>query len=290
MSALALTLVFIAAFTHATWNFAAKRTGGGLPFVWLTGLLSFSFYVPAIIGYCWWFHPVLPQPDVSLLLFLGSGAIKTAYALLLQRGYRHGDFSLVYPLARGTGPLLSTLAAIAIFGERPSALALGGGALIVGSVFYLTGGPALWHTDRAHLRQGLLYGFVCGVCIAAYTVWDQRAVSHHTLPPVIYDCGTQLVMCSILTPFAWPRRAEALATWRQHRGKVVTVALLGPLGYVLILTAMTFTPVSYIAPAREISILIGTFFGARLLKEAEAGRRLLAAGGMVAGIIALALG
>jgi drug/metabolite transporter (DMT)-like permease len=288
VSALALTFVLIAAFTHATWNFAAKRSGGGLPFVWLTGLLSFGFYVPAIIGYCWWFEPELP--DVSLLLFLVSGLIKTAYALLLQRGYRHGDFSLVYPLARGTGPLLSTIAAIAIFGERPSALALAGGAAIVISVFYLTGGLALWHTDRAHLRTGLLYGFTCGLCIAAYTVWDQRAVSHHALPPVIYDCGTQLVMCSVLTPFAWPRRGEAAQAWREHRGKVITVALLGPIGYVLILTAMTFTPVSYIAPAREISILVGTFFGAKLLKEAESSRRLLAAGGMVAGIIALALG
>jgi len=287
MSAFALTLVFIAAFTHATWNLAAKRSGGGLPFVWLTGLLSFGFYIPAIIGYWLWFRPTLP--DFSLLLFVGSGAIKTCYALLL-RGYRAGDLSLVYPLARGTGPLLSTLAAIVIFGERPTLLALAGGALIVASVFYLTGGLSLWHTDRAHLRTGLLYGFTCGMCIAAYTVWDQHAVSHHALPPVIYDCGTQIVMCSILTPFAWPRRAESLRAWREHRGKILTVALLGPVGYVLILTAMTFTPVSYIAPAREISILVGTFFGAKLLKEADASRRLLAAGGMVAGIIALAFG
>jgi drug/metabolite transporter (DMT)-like permease len=288
MSAFALTLVLIAAFTHATWNLAAKRSGGGLPFVWLTGLLSFGFYIPAIIGYCLWFRPALP--DFSLLLFVVSGAIKTCYALLLQRGYRHGDFSLVYPLARGTGPLLSTIAAIVLFGERPTTLALAGGALIVASVFYLTGGLSLWHTDRAHLRTGLLYGLTCGTCIAAYTVWDQHAVSHHALPPVIYDCGTQVVMCSILTPFAWPRRAESLRAWREHRGKILTVALLGPVGYVLILTAMTFTPVSYIAPAREISILVGTFFGAKLLKEADASRRLLAAGGMVAGIIALALG
>lgn len=288
MSALALAFVLVAAFTHATWNFAAKRSGGGLPFVWLTGLLSFAFYVPAILAYCWWFRPALP--DVSVLLFVVSGVIKTGYALLLQRGYRHGDFSLIYPLARGTGPLLSTLAAIALFGERPTPLALAGGAAIVASVFYLTGGVKLWHTDRAHLRTGLLYGVTCGTCIAAYTVWDQHAVSHHALPPVIYDCGTQIVMCSILTPFAWPRRAEAAQAWREHRGKVFTVALLGPVGYVLILTAMTFTPVSYIAPAREISILIGTFFGAKLLREAEASRRLLAAAGMVAGIIALALG
>jgi drug/metabolite transporter (DMT)-like permease len=136
----------------------------------------------------------------------------------------------------------------------------------------------------------LLYGFVCGCTIAAYTVWDQRSVSQFHLPPVIYDCGTQIVMCMVLTPFAWRRREEARQAWREHRGKVLTVAFLGPLGYVLILTAMSFTPVSYIAPAREISILIGTLFGARLLKEADAGRRLIAAGGMVIGIVALALG
>ncbi len=288
MSATALVFVLIAAFTHATWNYAAKRSGGGLPFVWLAGLISFGFYIPAVTIYCLWTQPALP--GLPGLLFVGSGLIKTAYALLLQLGYRHGDFSLIYPLARGTGPLLSTLAAIAIFGERPTPLALAGGAMIIGSVFYLTGGPSLWHTGRAHLRRGMLYGFTCGCCIAAYTVWDQRAVSHLHLPPVIYDCGTQFVMTCVLTPFAWPRRAEAAQTWREHRGKVVVVGLLGPVGYVLILTAMTFTPVSYIAPAREVSILIGTFFGAHLLKEAEAGRRLLAAIGMGAGVIALALG
>lgn len=288
MSAAALVLVLVAAFTHATWNLAAKRSGGGLPFVWLTGLLSFGFYIPAIGAYSWWKSFTLPPS--TWLLFLGSGAIKTAYALLLQRGYRHGDFSLVYPLARGTGPLFSTLAAIALFGERPTPLALAGGGIMIASIFFLTGGGSMLHASRAHLRSGLIYGFTCGCCIAGYTVWDQRAVSQLDVPPVVYDCGTQFVMCCILTPLAWARRKEALENWRAHRKEILTVAFLGPLGYVLILTAMTFTPVSYIAPAREISILIGTIFGAKLLKESDGPRRLFAAGGMVIGIVALALG
>ena len=288
MSLLALGFVLIAAFTHATWNFAAKRSGGGLPFVWLCGIVSLAFYAPVVTGYWLWRSPVLPAG--TGLVVLGSGVLKTGYALLLQRGYRHGDFSLVYPLARGTGPLLSTIAAVAIFGERPTALALAGGLAIIASVFHLTGGTAWLQADRAHLRSGLLYGFTCGCFIAGYTVWDQRAVSHLHLPPVLYDCGTQVVMCGILTPFAWSRRTELAHEWRTNRGKAVTIAVLGPTGYVLILTAMSFTPVSYIAPAREISILIGTFFGATLLKEADARRRLLAAGGMVLGVVALALG
>lgn len=288
MSALALGIILVAAFTHATWNFAAKRSGGGLPFVWLTGLVSLCFYIPLSLAYALWKSPVIP-PNAWLVI-VGSGIIKMAYALLLQRGYKHGDFSLVYPLARGTGPLFSTITAIILFHERPTPLALAGGAVIIGSIFSLTGGTKLLHTDRAHLRQGLLYGFFCGCCIASLTVWDKHAVAHLRLPPLLYDCSTQVVMCLVLAPFAWPRRAEAAFAWREHRWKVFAVALLAPLGYILILTAMTFTPVSYIAPAREISILIGTFFGAKLLKEADAKRRLFAAGGMVAGVIALALG
>ena len=288
MTSLALGLILVAAFTHATWNLDAKHSGGGLPFVWLTGLVSLCCYVPLSIAYLLWRQPALPTS--VWLVVLGSGLIKTAYALLLQRGYRHGDFSLIYPLARGTGPLFSTLTAIALYGERPTPLALAGGAIIIGSIFSLTGGTKLLHADRAHLRSGLLYGFMCGCCIAALTVWDKYAVAHLHLPPLAYDCSTQVVLCVVLTPFAWPRRAEAAAAWREHRGKVFTVALLGPLGYILILTALTFTPVSYIAPAREISILLGTIFGAHLLKEANAKRRLVAAAGLVLGVIALALG
>ena len=288
MSALALLLVLVAACAHATWNFAAKRSGGGLPFVWLTGLVSLCFYAPVALAYTLWRQPEFPAG--AWIVIVGSGLIKTGYALLLQRGYRHGDFSLVYPLARGTGPLLSSLTAIALFGERPTPLALAGGAVIIACIFALTGGPGLLHADRAHLRRGLLYGFLCGTCIAALTVWDKHAVAHLHLPPLVYDCSTQVVVCAVLAPFAWPRRAESAAAWRNHRWKVLAVALLAPLAYILILTALTFTPVSYIAPAREISIVLGTFLGAKLLKEENARRRLLAAAGLVAGVIALALG
>ena len=97
-------------------------------------------------------------------------------------------------------------------------------------------------------------------------------------------------MFVLLAPFALTRRSEVAREWREHRKHALTIAVLGPVGYVLILTAMSFTPVSYIAPAREISIVIGAFFGAKLLKETDARRRLIAAGGMVIGIVALAIG
>lgn len=284
----ALLLVLAAAFTHATWNYAAKRSGGGLPFVWVSSVFALGLYAIGGLGYWLWRQPQIP-PGVAWVI-AGSGVLKTVYALLLQRAYRHGDFSLVYPLTRGTAPLLATLGAIAFFAERPTPLALAGGGLIIGCVFLLTGGPGLLHADRAHLRQGVFYGLACATCVGVYTVWDQRAVSHLQLPPILYDGGTQLVLFGILTPFAWARRDEVAAAWRDHRGKAAVVGLLSPVAYVLILYAMSFTPVSYIAPAREISIVIGAFFGAKLLGEGDAKRRLFAAAGMAAGIVALALG
>jgi drug/metabolite transporter (DMT)-like permease len=288
MTPLALGLVLIAAFTHATWNYAAKRSGGGLPFVWVSSTFALGLYAIASLIYWWWQQPTLAIGVWWVIV--GSGILKTIYALLLQRAYRHGEFSLVYPLTRGTAPVLATLGAIAFFGERPTPLALAGGGIIVACVFLLAGGPNLLHADRAHLRQGIFYGLACALCVGIYTVWDQRAVSHLKLPPVLYDGGTQLVLFAILTPFAWQRRAEVAHAWREHRGKAAIVGLLSPVAYVLILYAMSFTPVSYIAPAREISILIGAFFGAKFLKEADSPRRLLAAAGMVVGIVALALG
>lgn len=288
MSALALTIVLLAAFVHATWNYAAKRAGGGLPFVCLSNLIALVCYAPVLVFYWLHYQPVLPVSAVTVIA--ASGVIKTAYALLLQRGYRTGDFSLIYPLARGTGPLLSTVAAIVIFGERPTPLALAGGVIIVSCVFYLTGGTSLLHQSHAHLRTAMRFGLATGCCIAGYTVWDQRAVSQLHLPPILYDSGTAIMMFILLAPFAWRRRTEVAQEWRLHKWHAAIVGTFGAVGYVLILTAMKVTPVSYIAPAREISIVIGAFFGAKLLKEADGQRRLVAAGGMAVGIIALALG
>jgi len=288
MTLSALGLVLTAAFIHATWNLAAKRAGGGLPFVWVSSTIALGLYAVAGTGYWLWRQPVLPAGIWWVIL--GSGLLKTAYALLLQRAYRHGDFSLVYPLTRGTAPLLATIGAMTFFGERPTAIALAGGATIIGCIFYLTGGTSLLQADRAHLRQGILYGLACGTCVGTFTVWDRQAVAHLHLPPVLYDGGTQVVLFGVITPFAWARRAEVAVAWRDHRGKAAVVGLLSPVAYVLILTAMTFTPVSYVAPAREVSIVIGTLFGAHLLREGDTSRRLVAAGFMVIGIIALVAG
>ncbi|HEX2854416.1 MAG TPA: DMT family transporter [Opitutaceae bacterium] len=288
MTSLALVLVLLAAVLHATWNLCAKRAGGGLPFVWLVGAVICALYVPVLAVYWWWKHPAIPWG--AALWILGSGIWKTAYSLFLQRGYRTGDFSLIYPLARGTGPLLSTIAAVLFLGERPTLVALAGGAVIVAAIFFLTDGTKLFHQDRAHLRTAINYGLLSGIFIATYTIWDRHGVAALAIAPLLYDAGTAFTQLALLTPFAVRRWPEVTRHWREDRGYAIAVAVLAPIAYVLVLTALTFTPVSYIAPAREVSIVIGAFLGARYLKETNGRRRVWAAVAVAAGVIALALG
>lgn len=284
----ALALILVAAGLHAWWNLAAKRARSGLPFVAAVGLVIAPLYVPVVIGYTAWsqrgFDPA------QLWIIVVSAGLKLGYALFLQRAYLRGDFSLVYPLARGTGPLLAVLAAVMLLGERPSLFAFAGTAVIVASILTLTGGTRLLHPDHAHLRAGVAYGLGTGAFIAAYTVWDAHGVAGRDIPPVLFDAGTAWISFLLLAPFTWHRRHQVRSLWQTNRREILTVALLSPAAYVLALTAMSFTPVSYVAPAREISMLFGAFLGARLLGERELRRRLLAAAGMVAGILLLTLG
>ena len=286
MTGSALTLILAAAVTHATWNFLNKHAGGHATFTWLVAVLSALLYAPAAITIIEVWRIQIDFITVGIVA--GSAALHTAYFLLLNQGYRVGDLSLVYPLARGTGPLLSSVAAISFLGERPSVIALVGALLIVGGAVILT-------TNLDRLRQSgaqdaLLYALITGLFIAAYTLWDKQAVSHFGVVPLVLDWGANVGRALFLTPIALKYSDQAVAEWLEHKYEAIGCAVLIPLAYILVLTAMQFTPVSYVAPAREISILIGTIMGTRLLGEGDVRRRLAGACAMVLGVVALAVG
>jgi drug/metabolite transporter (DMT)-like permease len=291
----ALVLVLTAGLFHGLWNLLAKRAGGGgAPFVWLYTTLSALLYTPVAIV------PVFILGEthmsaVGLLFVLGTAVLHTGYFLSLQKGYAVGDLSVVYPLARGTGPLLASAAAVALFGERPGPVAVLGILLIGGGVFALaweSAGATIGASpaERQARRLGVAYGVLTGAFIAGYTLWDKQAVSGLALSPVLYYWAALSLQAMLLAPVALRRKDAVGAAWRAHRPEVLGVAVLSPLSYLLVLTALVFAPVSHVAPAREVGILIGTALGGGLLKEGDAQRRLLAAGAIVAGIVALALG
>ena len=227
------------------------------------------------------------MPDASSVL--ASAAIHTAYFVLLDRGYRYGDLSVVYPLARATGPVLTIVAALAFLGERPGPLALAGAAFVVVGAYLLTGNPLrLLSRERP---KGAGFALLTGCTIALYTLVDKVAVSHYLIPPIVFDWLCIAARTLMLWPLAVRRAPDALGrSWRIDRRAIVLVAILSPLAYILVLTAMVFTPVSLVAPAREVSILFAALMGAHLLREGDLARRAVAAVGMVLGIAGLALG
>ena len=284
MTGFALGLVLLAAVFHATWNLLAKRAGAGGPeFVWLFGVLSVAIYLPVALVVLVVTHPVLGIAQIGFIA--GSGTIHTGYYTVLQRGYGKGDLSLVYPLARGTGPMLSTAAAIVAFGEHPTALALAGAACVCAGVLAIGSGGR-----HGAVRPAITLGLLTGCIIAAYTLWDKHTVSSLSVPAVILDWGANVVRSAWLTPVAARRRDGVREVWRRHRREAVGIAILSPLAYILVLVALARSDVSYIAPAREVSILIGTLLGIRVLEEEALGLRIAGAVAIVAGVVCLALG
>jgi drug/metabolite transporter (DMT)-like permease len=207
----------------------------------------------------------------------GSGLLHIGYFSTLQHAYEKGDLSVVYPLARGSGPLLSVAAAILFLGERPSALALAGSLLIVAAVLALAAGPG----------AGVGAALATGVFIAAYTVWDAHAVGPLDQPPIVYFCGAEAIRAVLLAPLAL--RDDVAAVWRRNRRAIIGVGALSPLAYVLVLFALTRAPISLVAPVRESSVVVGALLGAKVLEEGQIARRILAASAIALGIAALAL-
>jgi drug/metabolite transporter (DMT)-like permease len=286
MTTLALSLVLLSAVLHATWNLFAKRAQSGVIFVWFADAISVVVFAPLVVILFILDTPHIGFPEIAFML--GSSFLHLAYFIALLRGYRAGDFSLVYPLARGTGPLLATLGAVVFLGEHPTLPALFGAIMITGGAFFLTGGPAAVKSN-SHAKAAL-YGLLTGAIIGVYTLWDTYAVTTLMIPPLLQYYGSTVGRVVILAPVAVRRRYEFKALWRDHRSALFVVGILSPISYILVLTALAISPVSYVAPTREISILLGALLGASLLAEGDTVRRLAASAAMMVGVIVLALG
>ena len=288
MSTSALILVLAGALCHAIWNIVAKKAGGGLVFVWLFGIVSIVAAAP-VAGWVW-----LTQPQTfdrwMWFAALASGLVHVLYSLVLQKAYRTSDFAVVYPVARGTGPMLSVLSAIVLLGEKPSLL--GGIAVmaILAGVFVSAGALGLLRSEQKHQRYlGVLWGMLTGVFIAAYTILDGWAIKSLGMVPVLFYAVGLVFRTLLLAPFAL-RHADTLhSQWQRHRRAILVVGVLSPTAYTLVLLAIQMAPVSYVAPVREISMLVGTFFGASLLKESVKPSQIVGAAIMLLGVIGLSL-
>ena len=293
MSLQAFALIVLAGLIHAGWNIAAKKAGGDARFAFFSSALLIVVWAPL----AWWVgHDVVPhwgwQPWA---LVAASGVLHLFYYVILLRGYRHADLTVVYPLARGSGPLMSSLFAIAVLDEAISQLGLMGIVGVVLGVFLIAGGPGLFLQRRdaaaqQRLYHGLLYGVVTGIFIAGYTVVDGYGVKVLLLSPILIDYLGSCLRVVLLAPVVLRNLPEARSLWTVQWRWALLVAVVSPIAYVLVLFAMQSAPISHVAPAREVSMLFAGLIGGHLLKE---GDRVVRIGGAILialGVTALAIG
>ncbi len=290
MTTAAFGLVLASAVIHATWNFLVKRSTNKLVFFWaLSGVGFCVVLVPSIVfaivdGFGW----------EQLLYGLGTAGLHSFYAVFLTRGYTTGDLSSVYPVSRGVGPALVPILAIFLLDESISTGAAFGIAIVVVGIYTI-------HIDTRFLRDfahplralaapGTRVAFLTGFVIALYSIWDKAGIDHDLHPMALnaFSIGSYFLT---LTPFVGAGTGgevvqnELRSQWRS----IVAAGILAPSGYLLVLIALETTRVSYIAPTREVGIVLGAAMGVFLLGEGYGLSRIWGALLVVAGVITIGL-
>ncbi len=275
-----LLLLLVAAILHALANLLMKKSRDKIAFVWW---MHVAFCVPAF--------PILffipnVTPFAWLIVFL-SGLLEAIYFFTLTRAYTSGDLSLVYPIARGSAQLFLLLWAILFLGERPTWIGLCGiASVIIG--LYLINLPSLRDWSRplhAFRSAASRWALLTGVLISGYTAIDKVGVRY--FHPFVYIYLILLVSWSCLSlQWLMPDRRVALMHEPQNRRwiPVIAAAFFGTAGYLLVLAALRISPVSYVGPVREVSVVIGTWIGIRFLGEQGGFLRIIASTLVVLGI------
>ena len=290
MSASALALVLAAALIHATWNLMAKRAAAaGATFVFSYSLIAAAVYAPWMAWLAW--HGQLGIVWAGAAAVAVSAIIHLGYSVGLQRGYQVADLSVVYPVARGTGPMLSSIGAYVILQEAPTPVGLLGlGFVVVGIALIATQGTfAAFRTSRGHI--GLRWGLTLGALIATYTVVDAYSVKVLGVAPLALDWTSNVLRCCMLAPMLARHRASAQQLMRGRWRLAAGVGLLSPLSYIFVLAVLAGgAPLSFVAPAREMSMMVGALLGLIVLREPVGVARLGGCALLVTGVVLLGIG
>ncbi|MNJ94469.1 EamA-like transporter family protein [compost metagenome] len=289
----ALALLITAGFIHAGWNIVAKRAGGDARFALFTSIFLALVWTPLGVSLAWNVVPGWGWDEWAVIFI--SGVLHVLYYVVLLRGYRKADLTVVYPLARGSGPLLSSMAALILLGEHISTLGVAGIAGVVLGVFLIAGGPKLFlaakdPAQRRRVHVGIFYGLLTGAFIACYTVVDGYAVKFMLMSPILIDYMGNFIRIAVLAPVYFRDHATAAVLWKKQWKYALIVGAISPISYVLVLYAVKLAPLSHVAPAREVSMLFAAIIGGHLLKEGDRIQRLIGAIFIAVGVIALAIG
>ena len=269
-------LVILSAIAHATWNALIKSAGDRmLAMAALRG-------TGAVIGLC--ALPFVEWPAAAAWKWLLPTAIVMfAYYVLLVRSYGAGDMSVVYPLARGVAPVLTTLAAALLIGETLNAGQTAAVALISLGIMALSFGAGA-------RRDAVLLALGTGLSVAAYSLLAGLGVRAAGTVLGFQACLEIVTGLSTVGYVAAVRRIELLAYLRKHGRLSALAGAISVLGFLAYLAAAQRLPLGPVTALRETSVIFGAVIGTLVLKEGFGPRRITAATMVVTGIALLALG
>jgi drug/metabolite transporter (DMT)-like permease len=270
---LATVLALGSAVLHAAWNLIIKRSDDRELAAWGQFIAGALLFLPVLV--------VAGLPDRDSWVFLAtSGVVHLGYIYALVSAYHHGDFSLAYPLARGSGALIAAVVGAIAIGDSLHA------GEWVALVVVAVGLASLVRPGAPGAEIG--YALLTGAFIGTYTVID-TAGARRTDNGFVYTCALMIVASLTLSIAATARgRAHDFARsvptmWRQYlySGLFLTTA------YGLVLVAARLAPVGYVATLRESSVVLGAVFGWLLLGEEFGRRRFVSSIVVAAGLVAL---
>lgn len=286
-----LLLLLLAALLHAIANALMKQSRDKIAFAWwMLGVFCVLgapalFYISNVQPVAWW------------IVFL-SGLLEAIYFFSLTRAYTAGDLSLVYPIARGSAPLFLLFWAILFLRERPSWIGVFGILFIV-SGLYIINLPSLTAWSRplhAFRSAASRWALLTGLLISTYSAIDKIGVQYFS--PFIY-LYLILLVCWICLSMQWlfrDRRSCLLGEIRNTDGEnrkriisIIAAAACGTLGYLLVLAALRLSPVSYVGPVREVSVVFGSIIGVKYLGEQGGSLRIPASALVTLGIVLIAM-
>jgi drug/metabolite transporter (DMT)-like permease len=276
-----LLLVLVAAGLHAGWNVLLKTSGDPLEIA-TRSLAASALVVTPFCLVAWLATGHRGLPAAGWVILAASACSEGLYFVFLSRAYQAGDLSSVYPVARGTGPLVAVTAGLLVLRERLTIVELAGVGALLAGIWAVRG------RQRLRMDSAVVPALITGLFIGAYTTLDRVGI----------NLGSPWLYGGLL----WGLMAVFLAAWTRGRpfdgtggrggtwGRSIAIGLMMAIAYGLALVALTLAPVAIVAPLRESAIVLVTLWGVWQLKEREGvALRVAGAVAILAGIVLIAL-
>jgi drug/metabolite transporter (DMT)-like permease len=288
MTGSALGIVLVSAFLHAFWNYLAKKSRNKIAFIWWSILFSTIIFFPMFLYY--W--PAVTISSAGWRCIVATGILHAFYFWFIGTAYERGDLSLVYPLARGSGPLFVPILAVLLLNEQLSITGVLGITFVIVGIFSihlrsfsvqsmlepffaLRGGASLW-------------ALCTGATIAGYSLVDKIGVN--IVHPPVYIYLMFVIALLLLSPYVFVKeRSDLKKEWNINKLQILIVGFLDLFTYLMILFALQISKVSYVAAVREVSIVFSALIGIMLLQEKNASQKLLGAVLISLGVVLIGL-